>query len=105
MTIANVWIKAVELVRITNPSEVTTLEEEWGDYLVKTRQLDAAINHYIEAGKTVKALEASVGATQWKKAIHIMQVIDESEILQKYSSVIAKHYINNKVLILKQLFH
>lgn len=85
------------MTRITNPSEVTTLEEEWGDYLMQTRQLDAAINHYIEAGKTVKALEAAVGAIQWKKAIHIMQVIDEPEILQKYSKLIAKHYFDNKV--------
>lgn len=94
---ANIWIKAVELIRLTNPSEVTALEEEWGDYLVKSRQLDAAINHYIEAGKTLKALKASIGAAQWKKAIHIMQIIDEPDILQKYSNVIAKHYFNNKV--------
>lgn len=83
-------------MRLINPSDVTKLEEEWGDYLVNSRQLDAAINHYIEAGKTVKALEASVGAAQWKKAIHIMQVIEDATVLQKYSDVIAKHYVNNK---------
>lgn len=87
----------MELVRYTNPNEVTTLEEEWGDYLVETRQLDAAINHYIEAGKTVKALEAAVAASQWKKAIHIMQVIDDPAVLKKFSSLIAKHFRNNKV--------
>jgi hypothetical protein len=26
------------------------LEEEWGDHLVQQKQLDAAINHFIEAG-------------------------------------------------------
>ena len=32
------------------PNEVIRLEEEWGDYLVSQKQLDAAINHFIEAG-------------------------------------------------------
>ena len=41
---------AVELARVAFPSEVVRLEEEWGDHLVSQKQLDAAINHYIEAG-------------------------------------------------------
>lgn len=31
------------------PIEVVRLEEAWGDHLVQQKQLDAAINHYIEA--------------------------------------------------------
>ena len=54
--------------------DVVVLEENWGDHLVVHKQLDAAINHYIEAGKTVKALDAAVGARQWKKAVQIIQV-------------------------------
>lgn len=54
--------------------DVVLLEEEWGDFLVANKQLDAAINHYIEAGKTIKALDAAVGARQWKKAVQIIQV-------------------------------
>ena len=41
---------AVELSRAAFPREVVKLEEAWGDYLVSQKQLDAAINHYIEAG-------------------------------------------------------
>lgn len=41
---------AVELARITFPAEVVKLEESWGDYLVQQKQMDAAINHFIEAG-------------------------------------------------------
>ena len=41
---------AVELSRVAFPREVVKLEEAWGDYLVSQKQLDAAINHYIEAG-------------------------------------------------------
>ena len=53
--------------------QVVTLEEEWGDHLAENKQLDAAINHYIEAGRTLKALEAAINARQWKKAVQIIQ--------------------------------
>lgn len=41
---------AVELARLAFPTEVVKLEEAWGDYLVQQKQMDAAINHFIEAG-------------------------------------------------------
>lgn len=40
----------MELARVAFPTDVVKLEEEWGDYLVQQRQMDAAINHYIEVG-------------------------------------------------------
>lgn len=43
------FMKAVELARLAFPVEVVRLEEAWGDHLVQQKQLDAAINHYIEA--------------------------------------------------------
>lgn len=42
-------LAAVELARLAFPAEVVRLEEAWGDHLVQQKQLDAAINHYIEA--------------------------------------------------------
>lgn len=39
--------------------------------LVAKRQLDSSISHYIEAGATVKALEAAVNARQFKKALQV----------------------------------
>ena len=50
------------------------LEEEWGDELVANKQADAAISHYIEAGRTIKALDAAITARQWKKAVQIIEV-------------------------------
>lgn len=50
------------------------MEEQWGDDLVSNRQFDAAINHYIEAGKTLKALDVAIQDKQWKKAVEIIQV-------------------------------
>lgn len=92
-----VWSKAVDLARVISPDRVVVLEEEWGDHLVENRQLDAAINHYIEAGRTRKALEAAVGAKQWKKAVHIIQVIDDVSSVSKFYVILAQHFASIKV--------
>ena len=85
--------RAVELARRSFPSEVVTLEEEWGDHLADNKQLDAAINHYIEAGRTLKALEAAINARQWKKAVQIIQVIDDDNgELNKYHYKLGQHF-------------
>ncbi|XP_043070065.1 intraflagellar transport protein 172 homolog [Drosophila bipectinata] len=85
------YARALELGRVVAPQEVTSLEEEWGDWLVSRKQLDASINHYIEAGATQKALEAAVGAKQWRKAVQIAKVLDEPELIQRYALDLAKH--------------
>ncbi|XP_078397553.1 intraflagellar transport protein 172 homolog isoform X1 [Cetorhinus maximus] len=87
----NAFRKAVELSRTVFPSEVVKLEESWGDYLVQQKQLDTAINHYIEAGCSIKAIEASIGARQWKKAVHILELQDD-KTSYKYYHKIAQHY-------------
>ncbi|XP_005948489.1 intraflagellar transport protein 172 homolog [Haplochromis burtoni] len=83
--------KAVELARITFPAEVVKLEESWGDYLVQQKQMDAAINHFIEAGCSLKAIEAAIAARQWKKAVHILELQGDSSSA-KYYVKIAQHY-------------
>lgn len=60
------------LLRTCSPcmhrTQVVVLEEEWGDWLASQRQMDAAINHFIEAGVAVKAIEAALAARQFPKA-------------------------------------
>ncbi|KFO82193.1 Intraflagellar transport protein 172, partial [Cuculus canorus] len=85
------FLKAVELARLAFPAEVVALEESWGDHLVQQKQLDAAINHYIEARCSVKAIEAALGARQWKKAICILDLQDK-QTAAKYYLKIAQHY-------------
>lgn len=80
-----------------SPDKVVQLEEEWGDSLVETKQMDAAISHYIEAGCTLKALNAAVAARQWKKAVHIIKVIDDADTVRKYYEIIAGHFASVKV--------
>ncbi|KAL4649200.1 hypothetical protein GN956_G7681 [Arapaima gigas] len=87
----NAFRKAVELARLAFPSDVVKLEEAWGDYLVQQKQMDAAINHYIEAGCSSKAIEAAIGARQWKKAIHILE-LQEDQSNGMYYLKIAHHY-------------
>jgi hypothetical protein len=64
----NACRKAVQLARSHAPAAVITLEEEWGDWLASQKQMDAAINHFIEAGVTLKAIEAAIAARQFAKA-------------------------------------
>jgi intraflagellar transport protein 172 len=60
----NVYSSAVELARVSYPEEVIKLEEHWGDYLASNRQLDSSINHFIESGNMIKAIEAAIGSKQ-----------------------------------------
>ncbi|XP_055666694.1 intraflagellar transport protein 172 homolog isoform X1 [Falco peregrinus] len=85
------FLKAVELARLAFPAEVVKLEEAWGDHLVQQKQLDAAINHYIEARCSIKAIESALGARQWKKAIYILDLQDK-QTAAKYYLKIAQHY-------------
>lgn len=86
-----VFARAIELARNISPEEVTTLEEEWGDWLVGRRQPDASISHYIEAGATVKALEAAVTAKQWRKAMQIARVLDEPDEIRRFAVELSEH--------------
>ncbi|XP_037945105.1 intraflagellar transport protein 172 homolog [Teleopsis dalmanni] len=85
------YARALDLARTVAPDDVTILEEEWGDWLVQRKQLDASINHYIEAGATQKALESAVGAKQWRKAVQIAKVLDEPEQIQRFALDLSKH--------------
>eukprot|EP01137_Pigoraptor_chileana_P037243 Opistho-2@34026 len=83
--------RAVDLSRAAFPTEVVKLEEEWGDYLVRQKQMDSAINHYIEAGSAVKAIEAAIQSRQWNKAVQIVEM-QEPNTAQKYYREIAGHF-------------
>ena len=103
---AGAFARAVELARRAFPAEVVRLEEEWGNHLAQNRQLDAAINHYIEAGRTIKALDVAISARQWKKAVQIIQVVeDDSGELNKYYHKLGQHYETAKEYEMAQRFY
>ena len=66
--------QALRLAKKSFPQLVVALEEEWANYLFENRLMDMACNHFIEAGRLRKALEAALEGKQWKKALHIIQV-------------------------------
>lgn len=82
-----VYRKAVELARRCSPGDVVILEGEWGDYLAAQKLYDAAINHYIEAGESLKAVDAAIYSRQWKKAVEILQTQDGNSTLIYYKKV------------------
>ncbi|CAI4221536.1 unnamed protein product [Auanema sp. JU1783] len=84
--------RAVQLARTAFPEEVVVLEEQWGDHLVSESQHDAAISHYLEANKSLKAVEAAMNAQEWSKAVQIVDVIQDEATSKTYYGKIAEYY-------------
>ncbi|KAJ9466254.1 Intraflagellar transport protein 172 [Diplonema papillatum] len=85
--------RAVDLSRRKFPAYVVSLEDEWGDWLVEQKQVDAAINHYTEAHQEMKAVTSAINARQWTKAIQILDMQDQHDptVLRHYKTI-ATHY-------------
>lgn len=64
--------KAVDLSKRAFPANVVSLEEEWGDWLVSQKQLDLAIEHYVQAGIFNKAIESAISARKWNRAVQLI---------------------------------
>ncbi len=99
-----VYQKAVELARHCSPGEVKELEGEWGDYLAAQKLYDGAINHYIEAGMSLKAVDAAIYSRQWKKAVEILQT-QEGDTTLIYYKKIADHFATSGELDVAEKFY
>ncbi|KNC55624.1 intraflagellar transporter 172 [Thecamonas trahens ATCC 50062] len=82
---------AVALARRVTPGSVTGLEEEWGDYLVNAKNYDSAVNHYVEAGAYVKALEAAMKARLYTKALSLLNSLP-ADSATGYALKLAAHF-------------
>jgi len=84
---------AVELARRHFPAQVVRLEQAWGDWLVSQQQVDAAINHYIEAGASVAAINAALDARQFSKAVQLVEdTLRDPEAARPFYKRIARHF-------------
>lgn len=83
--------KAVDLARRSFPARVVELQELWGDHLVGLKQVDMAINHFIEAKVYQKAIEAALNARQYSRALQLVDVID-SDVSRPYYKQLARYY-------------
>ena len=91
----NVFSRAVELAKTAFPQLVAKLQDLWGDYLVAQKQVDQAINHFIEAGQHSKAINAAIESRQWNKAVNILDSQSVSEVTPEaktYFVRIARHF-------------
>merc|ERR1719181_504699 len=91
--------QAIELAKQQQPALVVRLEEEWGDWLVSQRQVDAAINHYIEAGCSTKAIDAAMSARQWHKAEQLLDQASigaEPQFSLPFYEKLAAHYASSR---------
>lgn len=59
------------------------------------RQTEAAVNHYIEAGKLNKALDAACDSKQWKKVSSLVESIG-TDAAKPYYRKIAEHHLGIK---------
>ncbi|CAH2039718.1 unnamed protein product, partial [Iphiclides podalirius] len=92
----NNYARAVQLAREACPSEVTRLERAWGTWLVGARQAGAAVPHLIEAGDTRAALHAALRAHLYKKALHILQVIEDKDSIREQCVQLGEHFISTQ---------
>ncbi|RYH28435.1 hypothetical protein EON65_12160 [archaeon] len=92
----NAYRKAVELARKCFPAKVVQLQEQWGDYLVSQKQIDMAINHYIEAKQYLKAIEAALNAKQYARALQLVDAVD-IETARPYYKQLARYYEDSRV--------
>ena len=87
----NAFKPAVELARHNFQGRVVELEEKFGDYLVSQKQVDMAINHYIEAKAYQKAIEAALNARQQSLALKLLDSIG-SDSFRPYYKQLARYY-------------
>ncbi|PAA52772.1 hypothetical protein BOX15_Mlig006435g1 [Macrostomum lignano] len=102
---AKAFLRAVDLARHAYPSEVVRLEEEWGNYLAMQKQMDAAVQHFIEAGVYTKAVDAAIGSRQWLKAVEILRNMGDAPNLKPYYEKLAIHFASTMELdIAEQMY-
>eukprot|EP01059_Diplonema_ambulator_P008871 TRINITY_DN18639_c0_g1_i5.p1 TRINITY_DN18639_c0_g1~~TRINITY_DN18639_c0_g1_i5.p1 ORF type:complete len:1382 (+),score=614.47 TRINITY_DN18639_c0_g1_i5:304-4146(+) len=98
--------RAVDLSRREFPGYVISLEDEWGDWLVSQKQVDAAINHYIEAHQEMKAINSAINSRQWTKAVQILDMQEQSDpTVLRYYKTIAAHYEENHQFAEAEKYH
>lgn len=83
--------KAVDLAKKSFQNHVVNLEEEWGDYLVSQRQLDQAVDHFLQANIFNKAIESAIAARNWNRAVQLVQNKPADQVRQ-YQIQIARHF-------------
>lgn len=77
--------RAVGLARKEQPEILVGLHEKWGDWLRQEQQLEASINHFVEARNVKKAVQTSLEMGDWSGAIRLAEGLtgEESRLFQE----------------------
>lgn len=71
------FAQAIELARTEFPEEVVKLEEQFGNWLLNEgRDPSSAVNHFVEAGRIDRAVEAAIAANHFDKAAELVSILD-----------------------------
>ena len=100
---AKCFSKAVEIAKKYIPTRVEKLEEEWGDYLSEQKNYESAIVHYIEANAKERAVEASIQARKWEKAIELVNQFQD--INPSFYIDIGRHFEFQRKLDLAEKYY
>ncbi|KAJ7524124.1 hypothetical protein O6H91_18G079000 [Diphasiastrum complanatum] len=87
----HVYEPLLDLVQRKFPDELVSLKNEWGDWLASQYQVDTAIDHYIAAGFSAKAIESAISSHQWAKAVQILET-QNTEVAFPFYKRLAQHF-------------
>ena len=88
----NHFKQALAISRKIAPDQIVILEEKWGDYLLDQKKTEQSINHFIEAGKPLKALKAAMQGKLYIRADAIIQTLPSPKQAQQYLDLLAEHF-------------
>ena len=87
-----VYRQAIDLARRHFPQDVVRMEELWAEHLLSHRQMEAAVNHFLEANKIKKALEICSEAKLWRKLSSILESLEGDAEFESFFKLLGSHY-------------
>uniref|UniRef100_A0A914KFL7 Uncharacterized protein n=1 Tax=Meloidogyne incognita TaxID=6306 RepID=A0A914KFL7_MELIC len=88
----NFYGKAIQIARIHFPEGVIQLEENWGDWLYSQGNYHLAATHFLESGNTLRAIDASILAKEWDKALDMLKSIESTPETTPFYEKIAHNF-------------
>ncbi len=86
------YSRAIEIAKTHFPNQVNNLEVAWADHLISINQYGDAIEHYIEAHQSAKAIDAAIVAKRFDEAARIADRLDDTRGLERQLAIIQKHF-------------
>ena len=114
--------KILKIARQNLPEQVVELEEEWGNMLFAQGNFDVAINHFLgishtiyarfvaikfgfsESGNTWRAVDSSIRAKDWDRALDVLRVLEPSEETVPFYQKIAQHFEQERQYDVSSIF-